>query len=73
MLLFLVVVFLLVLKKLYQSNNSDDTDREGLSPVQNVGKGFIAQTKISRRIFAPLSPEEDGDGLDICFERTTPT
>ena len=73
MLLFFVVVFLLVLKKLDQSNNSDDTDRGGLTPVQNVGKGFIAQTKISRRIFTPLSPEEDGDGLDICFERTTPT
>ena len=68
-----VVVFLLVLKKLDQSNNSDNTDRGGLSPVQNVGKGFITQTKISRRIFAPLSPEEGEDGLDICFKRTTPT
>ena len=73
MLLFFAVVFLLVLKKLDQSNNSDDTDRGGLSPVQNVGKGFIAQTKISRRIFAPLLPDEDGDGWDNCFERTTPT
>ena len=68
-----VVVFLLVLKKLDQSNNSDDTDRGGLSLVQNVGKGFIAQTKISKRIFAPLSPEDDGDRFDISFERTTPT
>ena len=64
-----VVVFLLVLKKLDQSNNSDNTDRGGLSPVQNVGKGFITQTKISRRIFAPLSPEEGERWIGHLFQK----
>ena len=57
MLLFFVVVFLLVLKKTWSVKQYW---RHSLSPVQNVGKGFSAQTKIGRRIFTPLSPEEDG-------------
>ena len=50
LLFFVVIVFLLVLEKLDQSNNSDNTKIEEASVYRinvQVGKGFIAQTKIN--------------------------